>query len=409
MNAIEVHNVSKKFISYSSQRDRLFDLATGGRAKRGTDFWALKDINFEVPKGSTFGIIGQNGSGKSTLLSILAGVLRPTSGTFAVSGKIAAILELGSGFHHEFTGRENVYMYGTILGLSRTEIDRRFDEIVDFSDLHEFIDKPLYTYSSGMVMRLAFAVVINVDADVLIVDEALAVGDTLFQYRCFQKIRQLQSKGMTILFVGHDLEAVRNLCSTAILLDQGCTFEKGGSMQVINAYKALISKRDDAYRASLIQNSELTINIYSSNRYGDKRAVIERVDVFDENNCSRQIFESGERAVFRVEGVVIEEIEEGFNVGYTLHNKFSTIYGTNAFLQGINLGKKKKGDRFSVEFVQSLNLGHGIYALTVAVAQSFGVEDFIICDWIDECIHFEVLPNRAFFGSTNLHSCIQIR
>jgi ABC-type polysaccharide/polyol phosphate transport system ATPase subunit len=247
MNAIEVHKLGKKFKLFTSPGGRFFEYLSTGKVKRHTDFWALKDITFEIPKGTTLGILGQNGSGKSTLLSILAGVLYPSAGSFEIQGKVSAILELGSGFHPEFSGRDNVYMYGSIMGLSKQEIDDRFDEIVQFSELGDFIDQPLRTYSSGMIVRLAFSVAVNVDADILIVDEALAVGDAIFQHRCFRKIREMQANGKTILYVGHDTEAVRNLCTQALLLDGGRIIERGDPNYVINKYYALIAEREQAY------------------------------------------------------------------------------------------------------------------------------------------------------------------
>jgi ABC-type polysaccharide/polyol phosphate transport system ATPase subunit len=223
-----------------------------------TDFWALNDITFKIPKGTTLGILGQNGSGKSTLLSILAGVLYPSAGSFEINGKVSAILELGSGFHPEFSGRDNVYMYGSIMGLSKQEIDDRFGEIVRFSELGDFIDQPLRTYSSGMTVRLAFSVAVNVDADILIVDEALAVGDAIFQHRCFRKIREMQASGKTILYVGHDTEAVRNLCTQALLLDGGRIIERGDPNNVVNKYYALIAERERTYsEGNLIEHGEV--------------------------------------------------------------------------------------------------------------------------------------------------------
>jgi len=247
MNAIEVHNLGKKFKLFPSPGGRFFEYMSIGKVKRHTDFWALKDITFEIPKGTTLGILGQNGSGKSTLLSILAGVLYPSAGSFEIQGKVSAILELGSGFHPEFSGRDNVYMYGSIMGLSKQEIDERFDKIVLFSELGDFIDQPLRTYSSGMIVRLAFSVAVNVDADILIVDEALAVGDAIFQHRCFRKIREMQANGKTILYVGHDTEAVRNLCTQALLLDGGRIIERGDPNFVVNKYYSLIAEREQAY------------------------------------------------------------------------------------------------------------------------------------------------------------------
>jgi ABC-type polysaccharide/polyol phosphate transport system ATPase subunit len=256
--AINVKNLGKKFKLFTSPGRRFLEYISMGKVIGHSDFWALKDITFEIPKGTTLGILGQNGSGKSTLLSILAGVLYPSAGSFEIQGKVSAILELGSGFHPEFSGRDNVYMYGSIMGLSKPEIDTRFDEIVKFSELEDFIDQPLRTYSSGMVVRLAFSVAVNVDADILIVDEALAVGDAIFQHRCFRKIRQMQSEGKTILYVGHDTEAVRNLCTQALLLDGGRIVERGDPNYVVNKYYALIAEREQAYsEGNLTEHGEI--------------------------------------------------------------------------------------------------------------------------------------------------------
>jgi ABC-type polysaccharide/polyol phosphate transport system ATPase subunit len=258
MNAISARSLGKKFKLFSSPAKRLLEYLTMGKVSHHTDFWALQDITFEIPAGTTLGILGQNGSGKSTLLSILAGVLEPSAGFFEINGKVSAILELGSGFHPEFSGRDNVYMYGSIMGLSKQEVDARFDEIVRFSELGDFINQPLRTYSSGMIVRLAFSVAVNVNADVLIVDEALAVGDAIFQHRCFRKIREMQEAGKTILYVGHDTEAVRNLCTQALLLDGGRIIERGDPNTVVSKYYALIAERERTYsEGDLIEHGEV--------------------------------------------------------------------------------------------------------------------------------------------------------
>jgi ABC-type polysaccharide/polyol phosphate transport system ATPase subunit len=251
--AVEVHNLSKMFKLYPSQGKRLLDYVSFGKKKLFQEFWALRDISFNVPKGTTFGILGQNGSGKSTLLSILAGVVDPSGGFFSLQGKISAILELGAGFHPEFTGRANVYMYGSIMGLSKEEIDKRMPEIIYFSELGDFIDQPLRTYSSGMYARLAFSVAVNVNAEILIVDEALAVGDALFQHRCFRKIHEMKESGKTILYVGHDTEAVRSLCDHAMILDGGRMLEIGDSATISNKYLALIAEREQKYYEANLQ------------------------------------------------------------------------------------------------------------------------------------------------------------
>ncbi|MDD1702407.1 MAG: ABC transporter ATP-binding protein [Methanoregula sp.] len=243
---------------FPSPGKRFLEYLSVGRILGHTDFWALHEISFEVPAGTTLGILGQNGSGKSTLLSILAGVLEPSAGSFEIHGKVSAILELGSGFHPEFSGRDNVYMYGSIMGLSKMEIDEKYEEIVRFSELGDFIDQPLRTYSSGMAVRLAFSVAVNVNADILIVDEALAVGDAIFQHRCFRKIREMQEAGKTILYVGHDTDAVRNLCTRALLLDGGRIIERGDPNTVVNKYYALIAERERTYsEGNLIEHGEV--------------------------------------------------------------------------------------------------------------------------------------------------------
>lgn len=235
------------FKLYSSQGKRILDYASFGKKRLFQEFWALQDISFSIPKGSTFGILGQNGSGKSTLLSILAGVLEPTQGSYTVAGKVSAILELGAGFHPEFTGRANAYMYGSIMGLSKEDISDRISDIIQFSELSDFIDQPIRTYSSGMNARLAFSVAVNVNAEILIIDEALAVGDALFQHRCFRKIHELKESGKTILYVGHDTEAIRSLCDTAMILDGGCLLDIGDSSTIANKYLAMISEREQKY------------------------------------------------------------------------------------------------------------------------------------------------------------------
>lgn len=264
MNAISVHSLGKKFKMFVSPGKRFIEYASMGKITGHTEFWALQDISFEIPKGTTLGIVGQNGSGKSTLLSILAGVLDPSVGTYSINGKVSAILELGSGFHPEFSGRDNIYMYGAIMGLSTEEVDEKIDAIINFSELGDFIDQPLRTYSTGMIVRLAFSVAVNVKADILIVDEALAVGDAIFQHRCFRKIREMQEAGQTILYVGHDIDAVRNLCTSALLLDGGRIVERGEPNHVVNKYLALTSERERTYsEGNKLEHGEVPGEEYS--------------------------------------------------------------------------------------------------------------------------------------------------
>lgn len=251
--AIQVKNLSKCFHIYDQPRHRLLQLFSSaiGRAfnvkskKYYREYWALKNISLSIPRGQTVGIIGRNGSGKSTLLQIICGTLAPSEGAVETSGRVAALLELGSGFNPEFSGRENVYLNGSILGLSKEEIDRRFDAIVNFADIGEYIDQPVKTYSSGMSVRLAFAVAINVDPEILIVDEALSVGDELFQRKCFSRIEEIRKKGATILFVSHSGGTIIELCDRAILIDAGDMLADGSPKEVVGKYQKLLYAAED--------------------------------------------------------------------------------------------------------------------------------------------------------------------
>lgn len=419
MNAIEVKNLSKKFRLYRSDKKRILEMLTCDRVKMHTDFWALKDINFEVPQASTLGIIGQNGSGKSTLLSILAGVLQSTEGTFFVNGRVSALLELGAGFHPEFSGRDNVYMYGTIMGLSKKEIDKKFEEIVDFSELHEFIDQSLRTYSSGMAVRLAFSVAVNVDADILIVDEALAVGDALFQHRCFSKMRQLQEEGKTIIFVSHDTNAVEGICDYAHLLDGGLIIKSGEAADVVKAYNTLILKREKEYHQNRNKLEHARHLLYRKDdrstscayfghdkRIGDGRARILRIKICNIKGVETSIFQTGEHAFITIQVELLEDIHEGFNIGYTISNKYGEIYNTNARLQGHNFGVKKRGDFCAITFKLEFNLGHGVYSISCAVAQSFSRDHYVICDWFSDSSFIRISYNPYFTGVVNLQSVV---
>src|SRR2546421_11117985 len=244
--ALRIDNVSKQYRTYARPGDRLKESLTRGRLRRHKEFWALRDISFEVERGATVGLVGPNGCGKSTLLQIIAGTLEPTHGEVLHEGRIAALLELGAGFDPEFTGLENVYMNASLLGLSRRETDALFPRIERFAEIGAFIYQPVKTYSSGMYVRLAFAIAASVEPDILVVDEALAVGDAVFQHRCVRRIKDLQESGTTVLFVSHDLAAVRALCSRAILLNGGRVVSDGRPIDVLNHYQKIIMERERA-------------------------------------------------------------------------------------------------------------------------------------------------------------------
>ncbi len=241
MHSIQLTNISKKYNIYDRPTDRLRELLLRNRKSYHREFWALKDISFNVERGDSVALLGPNGSGKSTLLQIVAGVLRPTKGSIRAKGRITSILELGSGFQPEYTGRENVILNGVILGIPECEIRRRLDEIADFAEVGDFFDQPIRTYSSGMVIRLAFASMINVDPEILVIDEAMAVGDRRFQLKCLDKIRNLRSRGTTMLFVSHDPAMVLKYCQNAVLLNGGEMMTKGPVEEVVPAYEELMS------------------------------------------------------------------------------------------------------------------------------------------------------------------------
>ena len=249
MHAVQFENVSKSYPIYDKPGDRLKELLTFNRREFHRNFWALHDVSFEVRRGETFCVIGENGSGKSTLLQLVARILQPSSGTVAVEGRVSALLELGAGFNPEFTGRDNVYLNGSIMGLSTREIDARYKDIEEFAEIGDFINRPVKTYSSGMVVRLAFAVAINVDPEILIVDEALAVGDLYFRQRCMRKVHELRARGITILFVSHAMADVKALGDRALWLDKGRVVEVGATDRVAAKYLAAMTEKDSAYLA----------------------------------------------------------------------------------------------------------------------------------------------------------------
>lgn len=236
--AVEVNNVGKRFRLYHERNQSLKTALMRGRVSKYEDFWALKDIDFSIPQGSSFGLIGSNGSGKSTLLKCLARIYTPTEGSIKYNGHMAALLEVGSGFHHELSGRENIYLNGSILGMSKKEIDRKYDEIVDFSGVEKFIDQPVKNYSSGMYVRLGFSVAISVEPEILVVDEVLAVGDAEFQEKCLNKFREFRNEGRTVIMVTHSMEAVKEMCDHAAWIEKGTLKSVGDANTTVNDYLA---------------------------------------------------------------------------------------------------------------------------------------------------------------------------
>ncbi|TCV98282.1 ABC transporter ATP-binding protein [Biostraticola tofi] len=447
--AISVDNVSKCYQIYANPRDRLKqffvpkvqNLFGRERTRYYDEFWALKDINFEIERGEAAGIIGRNGSGKSTLLQIITGTLTPTTGTVKTNGRIAALLELGSGFNPEFTGRENIYLNGSVIGLSRKEIDNKFDAIAGFADIGVHLDQPVKTYSSGMMVRLAFAVQVQLEPDILIVDEALAVGDALFQKRCFRQIEKLTSNGVTLLFVSHDQESVRTLTNKSVLLDRGIQRRTGLSSEVLLEYRRLLHEEENQYyanlttdiseRAQLEQETDVSeINIKPSEiesdgspvvvlrsdklSFGEGEAVINQVELYNESGDRVNVFNPGEVITIRIHFQVNRDIDK-LNVGLRIRNKEGVkvySWGTlNQDMQNISSGTdselfwKRNFSAGVKEFVDlrfECTLGSNLYEVQASVSYEETPDYFSqkILHWRDEAafFHVHILRDSYFFG-----------
>ncbi len=402
--AIRVTNLSKCYEIYSTPRDRLKQFVAprlqrlAGQAPKQyfREFWALKDVSFEIKKGETVGIIGRNGSGKSTLLQMICGTLSPTSGSIQTNGRIAALLELGSGFNPEFTGRENVYMNASVLGLSNDEIDTRFDDIVAFADIDDFIEQPVKTYSSGMMVRLAFAVIAHVDADILVVDEALAVGDAFFTQKCMRFLRNFMKTG-TVLFVSHDTGSIKNLCNHAIWLEKGQVIQEGTPKEVCELYleafyeaqqgKSSTSKLrafkklDDSLplkdqRLEFINASNLRNDLQifkfdpDAASFGKVGAQIHDVRLLDENEYPLAWIVGGEKVTLRVMVHAYQDLDSPI-VGFSVKDRLGQVlFGDNTFLSHFEqIVHCQEGHELQADFVFYMPLlPSGEYSITVAIA-----------------------------------------
>jgi len=368
------------------------------------NFYALRDISFTIRRGESVGVIGLNGSGKSTLLQIIAGTLAPTAGRVEVHGRIAALLELGSGFNPEFTGRENVFLGATILGLGRREIEARFQQIADFAEIGEFIEQPVKTYSSGMQVRLAFSVTTAIVPDILIVDEALSVGDAYFQHKCFAQIRKFREQGTTLLFVSHDPGAVKSLCDRAILLDAGRAIRDDAPDAVLDYYNAMIAHRESARAIEQVKTQAGR----KATRSGNKKAYASAVELLQDGRPARAL-RVGSRATFRVSVTAHEPLED-CTVGIQLKDRLGNeIFGTNTYHMGVPL-KPRPGTPLTVDFhIPALHLGVGHYSLTISLhsADTHLAENY---DWWDRALVFQVVPGPqpCFIGVCYLPVEVQV-
>jgi ABC-type polysaccharide/polyol phosphate transport system ATPase subunit len=450
--AVMLRGVTKTFAIWSDPSARLFAPVRrwfGANREESRSFTAVHDVTLEIPRGECLGIIGRNGAGKSTLLQMIAGTLQPTSGEITVRGRVAALLELGSGFNPDFTGRENIHLNAAILGLTPVEIAKKFDSIVDYSGIAEFIDQPVRTYSSGMAVRLAFAVCVHVDADILIIDEALAVGDARFQFKCHATLDQMIKEGRTIIFVSHDTNAVKRMCRSALLLERGEVLLHGSPNDVTNIYTKLITSPHglEAIRGDLealrqhgpapaaepsvasteaievpdvvTSSSDSSSQLLSEERshqqvsdkeysYGGELGKIETVTVTDGHNQPRLSFVVGDtvrvHATCRASSDILEPI-----YALTLKDvRGQEIYGTNTYFQNQNPPPLSAGAAAEATFEIKLNVLPGVYFLSLGWVRLVNGEVIVVHRRYD-VIRFDVLPRDKSFGVAYCPTTISVR
>ena len=374
--AIRVKQVDKQYKLYDKPVDRLKESLGLSKKKRYKEHYALHDVSFDVKKGETVGIIGTNGSGKSTILKIITGVLNPSKGEVEINGRISALLELGAGFNMEYTGIENVYLNGTMIGFSREEIDTKLQDILDFADIGEFVNQPVKTYSSGMFVRLAFAVAINIDPEILFVDEALSVGDVFFQAKCYKKFEEFKSLGKTILFVSHDLSSISKYCDKVVLLNKGVKMAEGKPKEIVDLYKKVLVHQEDTE----FTGEEKTENAGGEDRqpwkdglslnpdadvYGSGRAVIEDFSIVNENGDITNIIDKGSKFTIKMRVCFHDTIEAPIFAFAIKNLKGTTITGTNSMYEKIDTGTGKPGQVYEIKYTQVMNLQRGEYLLSL--------------------------------------------
>ena len=402
---------------YDKPSDRLKEALGLTRKKLYKEHYALRDVNFDIQEGECVGIIGTNGSGKSTILKILTGVLTPTQGEVKVDGRISALLELGAGFNMEYSGLENVYLNGTMIGFSKEEIDARLDDILEFADIGDFIHQPVKTYSSGMFVRLAFAVAINIDPEILVVDEALSVGDVFFQAKCYHKFEEFKKQGKTILFVSHDLSSVSKYCDRVILLNKGVKLDEGSPKQMVDLYKQLLVGQDpvkqqeaDKEKKAAVQ-SEGTGNFQANPNmleYGNRMAEIIHFEVLDDRGMLSNTIEKGTEFKIRMKVHFNEDIQEPI-MAYTFKNiKGTEITGTNTMFEKAQVARSGAGDECTVTFTQNMDLQGGEYLLSFGCT-GYKDGDFTVFHRLYDACNITVVSSKNTVGFYDMNSRIEIQ
>ena len=437
--AIQVSGLEKAYKLYNKPSDRLKEALGLGRKKKYKEHYALKGVDMTIYQGETVGIIGTNGSGKSTILKIITGVLNATRGEVKVNGRISALLELGAGFNMEYNGIENVYLNGTMMGFSKKEIDAKMDDILSFADIGDYVYQPCKTYSSGMFVRLAFAVAINIEPEILIVDEALSVGDVFFQAKCYHKFEEFKQMGKTIVFVSHDLSSISKYCDRVVLLNQGDKLGEGSPKEMIDAYKQVLvgqyvapAKEGDSAKeeGNLLDDEELEAaaaasvagkkasksvdnpdaNVVNPDllEYGTKAAIIEEYKITDDMNRNTSAVLKGKECSVHMKVRFMEDIEAPI-FAFTIKNiKGVEITGTNTMVEKAFLEPVKAGSVKEITFTQKMNLQGGEYLLSLGVT-GYEKENFQVYHRLYDVLNMTVISNKDTVGYYDMNSSITVK
>ncbi|UQN53224.1 ABC transporter ATP-binding protein [Burkholderia multivorans] len=425
---IRVENVSKVYQIYANPRDRLMQMFWRQRRQLYREFWALRDVSFEVRRGETIGVLGRNGSGKSTLLQIISGTLSPSAGNVQINGKITALLELGAGFNPEFSGRENVYLNASIFGLGVDVIDEKYDEIAAFADIGDFIDQPVKTYSSGMYARLAFAVAISLDPEILVVDEILSVGDVFFQARCMRKLDEFRASGGTVFFVTHDTHAVERICTRGVVLDRGVKVFEGNTADAVNIYYKMsrveakdesavvadrVAEKSDTGVAvakngpptnTAVLGNAVPISVRRDHTVTNGAAFIEEVFFADDIGESRQHFVVGEWITVTL-NVRFEVSMEQIDFGVGIRDRVGTLVGgAHSFYSQESFGPVVAGERHLLRARIKLDVQPGEYLMVAGIARHLSLQVYEECYGLYDFCAITVTGDRKFWGGVKLPS-----
>lgn len=421
INAIEVNDLTKIYKLYDKSSDRLLEALKLTRKSRHTEHYALRNVNMTIKKGETVGIIGTNGSGKSTILKIITGVLNPTSGQVNVNGRISALLELGAGFNMEYTGLENIYLNGTMMGFSEAEINAKLQDILDFADIGEFVHQPVKTYSSGMFVRLAFAVAINIEPEILIVDEALSVGDVFFQAKCYHKFDEFKEMGKTILFVSHDLSSIAKYCDRVILLNHGKKLGEGSPKKMIDIYKQVLVGQyqpdfsddenlleDEDIKNAAVKASQDGSDESESLEYGSKKAVIKDYFVIDEYGKESNAIIKGTEFTIHMKVEFMEDVDAPIFAFSFKNVKGTEITGTNTMFEKAFLDSCKKGDKKEITFKQKMDLQGGEYLISFGVT-GYEEDSFTVYHRLYDILNITVISEKNTVGYYDMNSEVLVK